>query len=109
MPQISHSKPAARVRTRRTWLLGILGSTGGRRTILKVTFRVLRPNEGSISLIKRVNREEGIVILPVGQNVQEALELAHYAYVPQTDRIVMEGKPADLLQTDMIKKACLGL
>jgi branched-chain amino acid transport system ATP-binding protein len=45
----------------------------------------------------------------VEQNVQEALELAHYAYVPQTGRIVMEGKPTDLLQTDMIKKAYLGL
>jgi branched-chain amino acid transport system ATP-binding protein len=45
----------------------------------------------------------------VEQNVQKALELAHYAYVLQTGRIFMEGKPADLLQTDMIKKAYLGL
>jgi len=60
-------------------------------------------------MIQRVNKEEGITILLVEQNVQEALELAHYAYVLQTGRIVMEGKPADLLQTDMIKKAYLGL
>jgi branched-chain amino acid transport system ATP-binding protein len=60
-------------------------------------------------MIQRLNREEGITILLVEQNVQEALELAHYAYVLQTGRIVMEGKPADLLQTDMIKKAYLGL
>ena len=45
----------------------------------------------------------------VEQNVQEALEPAHYSYVLQTGRIVMEGKPTDLLQTDMIKKAYLGL
>jgi branched-chain amino acid transport system ATP-binding protein len=45
----------------------------------------------------------------VEQNVQEALEIAHYAYVLQTGRVVMEGKPADLLKTDMIKKAYLGL
>ena len=32
-----------------------------------------------------------------------------YAYVLQTGRIVMEGKSADLIQTDMIKKAYLGL
>ena len=51
----------------------------------------------------------GDVIFPVGQNVKEALELAHYAYVLQTGCIVMEGKPADLLQSDMIKKAYLGL
>jgi branched-chain amino acid transport system ATP-binding protein len=60
-------------------------------------------------MIQRVNKEEGITILLVEQNVQEALELAHYAYVLQTGRIVMEGKPADLLKTDMIKKAYLGL
>ena len=60
-------------------------------------------------MIRRMNQEEGITILLVEQNVQEALELAHYAYVLQTGRIVMEGKPADLLQTDMIKKAYLGL
>jgi branched-chain amino acid transport system ATP-binding protein len=60
-------------------------------------------------MIRRMNQEEGITILLVEQNVQEALELAHYAYVLQTGRIVMEGKPTDLLQTDMIKKAYLGL
>jgi branched-chain amino acid transport system ATP-binding protein len=60
-------------------------------------------------MIQRVNREEGLTILLVEQNVQEALEVAHYAYVLQTGRIVMEGKPVDLLKTDVIKKAYLGL
>jgi branched-chain amino acid transport system ATP-binding protein len=60
-------------------------------------------------MIQRMNQEEGITILLVEQNVQEALDLAHYAYVLQTGRIVMSGKPADLLQTDLIKKAYLGL
>jgi branched-chain amino acid transport system ATP-binding protein len=60
-------------------------------------------------MVQRVNREEGLTILLVEQNVQEALEIAHYAYILQTGRVVREGKPADLLQTDMIKKAYLGL
>ncbi len=60
-------------------------------------------------MIRRVNKEEGLTILLVEQNVQEALELADYAYVLQTGRVVMEGKPAELLNTDMIKKAYLGL
>jgi len=60
-------------------------------------------------MIQRMNQEEGITILLVEQNVQEALDLAHYAYVLQTGRIVMSGKPSDLLQTDLIKKAYLGL
>jgi branched-chain amino acid transport system ATP-binding protein len=60
-------------------------------------------------MVQRVNREEGLTILLVEQNVQEALEIAHYAYVLQTGRVVTEGKPADLLRTDMIQKAYLGL
>jgi len=60
-------------------------------------------------MVWRMNQEEGITILLVEQNVQEALELAHYAYVLQTGRIVMEGKSTELIQTDMIKKAYLGL
>jgi len=60
-------------------------------------------------MIQRLNQKEGLTILLVEQNVQEALEIAHYAYVLQTGRIVMEGKSSDLLQTDMIKKAYLGL
>ncbi|HYB21050.1 MAG TPA: ABC transporter ATP-binding protein [Thermodesulfobacteriota bacterium] len=60
-------------------------------------------------MIQQVNKEEGLTILLVEQNVQEALEIAHYAYVLQTGRVMMEGKPADLLQTDTIRKAYLGL
>jgi len=60
-------------------------------------------------MIQQVNKDDGLTILLVEQNVQEALEIAHYAYILQTGRVVMEGKPADLLQTDMIKKAYLGL
>lgn len=60
-------------------------------------------------MIQQVNREEGLTILLVEQNVQEALEIAHYAYVLQTGRMMMEGKPADLLKTDLIRKAYLGL
>ncbi len=60
-------------------------------------------------MIQRVNKEEGLTILLVEQNVQEALEIAHYAYILQTGRVVMEGKPAELLETDMIRKAYLGL
>ena len=60
-------------------------------------------------MIQRLNQEEKLTILLVEQNVQEALEVAHYAYILQTGRVVMEGKPAELLQTDMIRKAYLGL
>lgn len=54
-------------------------------------------------------KNEGLSILLVEQNVQEALELADYAYVLQTGRIVMEGSGKELLDNDEIRNAYLGL
>jgi branched-chain amino acid transport system ATP-binding protein len=54
-------------------------------------------------------REAGMTILLVEQNVREALELATHAYVLQTGRIVMEGKSEELLESDMVRKAYMGL
>lgn len=51
----------------------------------------------------------GTTILILEQNVREALELASRAYVMQTGRIVEEGTGAELLDSESIKKAYLGL
>jgi branched-chain amino acid transport system ATP-binding protein len=51
----------------------------------------------------------GTAVLLVEQNVRDALQTADRAYVLQTGRIVAEGPAADLLDTDLIKKAFLGL
>jgi len=59
----------------------------------------------AISLLK----EEGHTILLVEQNVQEALEIADRAYVVQTGRIILEGSGRELLNSDLVKKAFLGL
>jgi len=45
----------------------------------------------------------------VEQNLQKALNIAHYGYVIQTGRIVMEGAGQDLLHDERVKKAYLGL
>ena len=58
--------------------------------------------------IKRINAE-GTTILLVEQNVREALELAHRAYVLQTGNIVLEGTGAELLESDLVRKAYLGI
>ncbi len=60
-------------------------------------------------LIRRIRDEEKVTILLVEQNVREALSIADYAYVLQTGRIVAEGKGEDLLQTEIVRKAYLGL
>ena len=54
-------------------------------------------------------RKDGVTILLVAQDVQEALDICDRAYVIQTGRIVMEGTGKDLLSSDLIQKAFLGL
>ena len=61
-----------------------------------------------LEVIQQVN-QTGVSILLVEQNLQKALGIAHYGYVIQTGRIVMQGKGHDLLNDDRIKKAYLGL
>lgn len=58
--------------------------------------------------IRQINAE-GTTILLVEQNVREALELADWAYVLQTGNVVLKGSGAELLETDMVRKAYLGI
>ena len=54
-------------------------------------------------------KERGITILLVEQNVREALEIADRGYVLQTGRIVQEGTGEELLKSDMVRRAFLGV
>ena len=54
-------------------------------------------------------KEEGLTILLVEQNVREALEMADRGYVLQTGRTIYNGSGQELLETDIIKKAFLGI
>lgn len=59
----------------------------------------------AISLLK----DEGYTILLVEQNVREALELCDRGYVLQTGRIIASGSGGELLESEIVKKAFLGL
>jgi branched-chain amino acid transport system ATP-binding protein len=61
-----------------------------------------------LEVIQQVNAT-GVSILLVEQNLQKALSIAHHGYVIQTGRIVMQGKGAELLHDERIRKAYLGL
>lgn len=50
-----------------------------------------------------------VTVLLVEQKVQEALEIADRGYVLQNGRLAMEGSGAELLESDIVKKAYLGL
>lgn len=54
-------------------------------------------------------KQEGIPILLVEQNVKEALRIADYGYILQAGRLVLEGPSNELLNTDLIKSAYLGM
>jgi branched-chain amino acid transport system ATP-binding protein len=52
---------------------------------------------------------KGLTVLLVEQNVHEALHIARRAYVLQTGRIVLEGDGEELLRSDMVRQAYLGM
>ena len=64
--------------------------------------------EEIFQILKTINTQ-GTTILLVEQKVHEALELAHRAYVLQTGRIVMSGTGQELLQSELVQKAYLGI
>jgi branched-chain amino acid transport system ATP-binding protein len=53
--------------------------------------------------------QKGVTVFLVEQNVYEALSISDRAYVLQTGRIVLEGKGNDLLRSDLVRKAYLGM
>jgi branched-chain amino acid transport system ATP-binding protein len=52
---------------------------------------------------------QGTPILLVEQNAHKALEVAHRGYVLETGTIVKEGKGLELLQSEDVQKAYLGM
>jgi len=64
--------------------------------------------EKMMETIVRVN-QKGVTIVLVEQMVQEALEIAHRGYVLQTGRIVQTGLARDLLDSEEVRKAYMGM
>jgi branched-chain amino acid transport system ATP-binding protein len=54
-------------------------------------------------------RQKGVTVFLVEQNVYEALSVSDRAYVLQTGRIVLEGKGEELLKSDLVRQAYLGM
>ena len=58
-------------------------------------------------IVKRIN-EEGKTVLLVEQNAFAALSVAHYAYILEVGRVVLEGPGRELLENPKVKEAYLG-
>ncbi|MBZ7991998.1 MULTISPECIES: ABC transporter ATP-binding protein [unclassified Campylobacter] len=64
---------------------------------------------GEVFEIIKVLKNEGITILLVEQNAQQALKISDRAYVLENGKIVLEGKGIDLANDDNIRKKYLGI
>jgi branched-chain amino acid transport system ATP-binding protein len=63
--------------------------------------------ERSFEIIQQVN-DSGVAMLVVEQNANVSLSIADRGYVLSTGRVVLEGKAADLLEDEDLRKAYLG-
>ena len=59
-------------------------------------------------ILERINKEEKVSILLVEQNAALALDLADYAYVLETGRVVMADRAAVVKSDEGIRKSYLG-
>jgi branched-chain amino acid transport system ATP-binding protein len=59
-------------------------------------------------IIRRLNQEQGVTMLLVEQNANMALKTAHYGYVLETGRIVLEGDCGRLIENDDVREFYLG-
>ena len=63
--------------------------------------------ESVFETMRTINRQ-GVTILLVEQNALMALDVADYAYVMESGRIVLAGRGADLLDDEKVQRAYLG-
>lgn len=60
------------------------------------------------AVLERLNRDDGLSVLLVEQNVNLAMHIASRVYLLETGRIVASGSAAELSADDTIRKAYLG-
>ena len=112
-----------RLYERQAQLAGTL--SGGERQMLSIARalmsepRLLMLDEPSLAVAPLVVEQifatlqrlhhEGLTVLLVEQNVQEALELADRAYVLEAGRVVREGPARDLLGDPQVRRHFLGV
>jgi branched-chain amino acid transport system ATP-binding protein len=79
---------------------------------------MLLRDEPSVSLAPKVVRQvletvaevnrAGTIVLLAEQNAHAALDIAHRGYVIENGRVVLEGRAADLMTHDEVRRAYLG-
>ena len=59
-------------------------------------------------IIKRINEEQAATLMVVEQNANMALQIAHYGYVMENGKIVMENSAQELRENPDVKEFYLG-
>ena len=65
--------------------------------------------EQIFGIVKRLNEEQGVTFLLAEQNTNVALRFAHYGYILESGRVVMDGPAADLRENPDVKEFYLGM
>ncbi|MBN2905299.1 MAG: ABC transporter ATP-binding protein [Rhodobacteraceae bacterium] len=65
--------------------------------------------EQIFQIVKSVNEKEGVTFLLAEQNTNVALRYAHYGYILESGRIVMDGPAAALRENPDVKEFYLGM
>ena len=65
--------------------------------------------EQIFEIVKSVNEKEGVTFLLAEQNTNVALRFAHYGYILESGRVVMDGPAKELRENPDVKEFYLGM
>ena len=65
--------------------------------------------EEIFGIVKSLNEKEGVSFLLAEQNTNVALRFAHYGYILESGRVVMDGTAAELRENPDVKEFYLGM
>ncbi|SDC62290.1 ABC transporter ATP-binding protein [Ruegeria marina] len=65
--------------------------------------------EEIFEIVRDLNEKEGVSFLLAEQNTNVALRFAHYGYILESGRVVMDGPAADLRENPDVKEFYLGM
>ncbi len=65
--------------------------------------------EEIFNIVKDLNEKEGVSFLLAEQNTNVALKYAHYGYILESGRVVMDGPAAELRENPDVKEFYLGI
>jgi len=65
--------------------------------------------EQIFEIVKSINEQEGVTFLLAEQNTNMALKYAHYGYILESGRVVMDGPADELRENPDVKEFYLGI